>query len=130
MTAPSFELADEISKSLHDCEVMWAKFESFMLELEEFAKEDWISFKSKTYLFDEFLTQWFNLLRTSEVNPVSVRIQREIDQYRVSPSAFFQMVSSLEFLNKTTNQLEPFPPRQLSVPQKRDLLGPSCPSVR
>ena len=45
MSIPSFEVADEINKSLSDYEAMWFLLEDFNSGLQELAKEDWISFR-------------------------------------------------------------------------------------
>ncbi|KAA3681038.1 dynein heavy chain 2, cytosolic [Paragonimus westermani] len=82
MTSCSFDLAEEVAKDLREHEAIWSEFEAFSNGLEEFAREDWISFKSKSYQFDEYLTAWFNKLRSIEATPMTVRLQREIDQYR------------------------------------------------
>ncbi|KER30421.1 hypothetical protein T265_03154 [Opisthorchis viverrini] len=82
MTPPSFGLAEELATDLKTYESMWSEFEAFNNGVEEFAKEDWISFRTKYYLFDEFLASWFNKLRATEVTPMTVCLQKAIDQYR------------------------------------------------
>ncbi|KAG5445317.1 Cytoplasmic dynein 2 heavy chain 1, variant 2 [Clonorchis sinensis] len=82
MTPPSFELAEELATDLKTYESMWSEFEAFNKGIEEFAREDWISFRTKYYLFDEFLASWFNKLRAAEVTPMTVCLQKAIDQYR------------------------------------------------
>ncbi|THD25188.1 Cytoplasmic dynein 2 heavy chain 1 [Fasciola hepatica] len=81
MAPPSFATSDEVAKDLDEHEIMWTQYENFSTELEQLAREDWISFRSKCYLFDEFLTTWFNKLRSTEANPMTVRLQKEIDHY-------------------------------------------------
>ncbi|VDP84192.1 unnamed protein product [Echinostoma caproni] len=81
MSPPSFSTSEEVAKDLDEHEIMWSQYENFSNELDQLAQEDWISFRSKCYLFDEFLTTWFNKLRSSEANPMTVRLQREIDRY-------------------------------------------------
>ncbi|KAF7232339.1 hypothetical protein EG68_08731, partial [Paragonimus skrjabini miyazakii] len=82
MTPCSFDLAEEVTKDLQEHEAIWSEFEAFSNGLEEFCREDWISFRAKSYQFDEYLTTWFNKLRSTEATPMTVRLQREIDQYR------------------------------------------------
>ena len=62
---------------------MWSQFEAFDSGLEELAKEDWISFRTRYYAFEEFLTHWFDRIRSEEKTSMSVRLQKEIDKYKV-----------------------------------------------
>src|SRR4051812_10471301 len=39
-------------------------------------------FRSKTYLFDEFLQQWVDKLKAMPATPVSVRLQKDIENMK------------------------------------------------
>ncbi|CAH8521205.1 unnamed protein product [Heterobilharzia americana] len=82
MTKPDFSLADELSKDLNDHSLMWLEFDNFSKALQVYAKEDWISFKSRYYIFEEFLTEWSDKLRSSQTTAMTVRLQKEIDRYK------------------------------------------------
>ncbi|XP_044894140.1 cytoplasmic dynein 2 heavy chain 1 isoform X9 [Felis catus] len=80
---PSLSLADSISKDIESCAQIWALYEEFQQRLEEMANEDWISFRTKTYLFEEFLMNWHDRLRKVEEHSVmTVKLQSEVDKYK------------------------------------------------
>ena len=68
--------------------------------LNELAKEDWVTFRSKTYRFDEFLSNWQEKLRNLPNNEstksskkhsstnMNVRIQQDIENYRLITPLF------------------------------------------
>ncbi|XP_058542508.1 cytoplasmic dynein 2 heavy chain 1 isoform X7 [Neofelis nebulosa] len=80
---PSLSLADSISKDIESCAQIWALYEEFQQRLEEMANEDWITFRTKTYLFEEFLMNWHDRLRKVEEHSVmTVKLQSEVDKYK------------------------------------------------
>ncbi|CAF1577664.1 unnamed protein product, partial [Adineta steineri] len=96
MTEPSFQDLDEVSNDIAQIKNVWGVYEEYQQELNELTKEDWITFRSKTYRFDEFLSNWQEKLK--QISPVAdtgkaskktsttnmnVRIQQEIDNYRL-----------------------------------------------
>lgn len=58
MGEPYFPMIDEIEESLKQHEQVWGLFDEFNSSMEEFSKEEWIVFRSKTYRFEEFLANW------------------------------------------------------------------------
>jgi dynein heavy chain 2 len=55
--------------------------------MSEFQKEDWVSFRTKTYKFDEFLQIWQERLRkeigkSSKPSTMQLKIQQDIDTYK------------------------------------------------
>ncbi|CAF3644553.1 unnamed protein product [Adineta steineri] len=97
MTEPSFQDLDEVSNDIAQIKNVWGVYEEYQQELNELTKEDWITFRSKTYRFDEFLSNWQEKLKqispvadtgksskkTSTTTNMNVRIQQEIDNYRL-----------------------------------------------
>uniref|UniRef100_A0A1I7SEA2 Cytoplasmic dynein 2 heavy chain 1 n=1 Tax=Bursaphelenchus xylophilus TaxID=6326 RepID=A0A1I7SEA2_BURXY len=55
-------------------------YEEFDTELKKLGETEWILFRNKAYLFDEFLQEWTNKLKQLPVNPIVVRLQRQIEQ--------------------------------------------------
>ncbi|CAD5207663.1 unnamed protein product [Bursaphelenchus okinawaensis] len=55
-------------------------YEEFDSELKKLGETEWILFRNKAYLFDEFLLEWSAKLTNQPVNPIVVRLQRQIDQ--------------------------------------------------
>ncbi|ROT63098.1 hypothetical protein C7M84_019029 [Penaeus vannamei] len=83
MGEPYFPMIDEIEESLKQHEQVWGLFDEFNSSMEEFSKEEWIVFRSKTYRFEEFLSNWNDKLRSSgETTVVTVRLIHELEKYR------------------------------------------------
>ncbi|XP_063807614.1 cytoplasmic dynein 2 heavy chain 1 isoform X2 [Pseudophryne corroboree] len=84
MEAPDFSLADEIRIDIEGCTRTWSLYEEFYQGFNEKAREDWISFRSKYYSFEEFLLSWHDRLRKMEEHTtMSVKLQTEIDRYKM-----------------------------------------------
>nr|WAW84826.1 cytoplasmic dynein 2 heavy chain 1 [Halisarca dujardinii] len=84
MSEPDIPLLGELRADLESCSEMWSMYDSFASELQALKEQDWLSFRGKKYLFEDFLTQWFERLRGLEPPPsvVSLRLQRDIDRYQ------------------------------------------------
>ncbi|KAK2099397.1 Cytoplasmic dynein 2 heavy chain 1 [Saguinus oedipus] len=81
---PNFSLACSISKDIESCAQIWAFYEEFQQGFQEMANEDWITFRSKTYLFEDFLMNWHDRLRNVEEHSVmTVKLQSEVDKYKI-----------------------------------------------
>ncbi|XP_058887125.1 cytoplasmic dynein 2 heavy chain 1-like [Acipenser ruthenus] len=81
---PDFALADSILRDIEDFSVTWSLYEEFQEGFLEMTKEDWITFRSKTYLFEEFLFMWHERLRKQEEHTtMTVKLQDEIDKYKM-----------------------------------------------
>ncbi|XP_073414467.1 cytoplasmic dynein 2 heavy chain 1 isoform X2 [Dendrobates tinctorius] len=84
LEAPDFSLADEIRSDIDGCTKTWSLYEEFYQGFNEKAREDWISFRSKCYSFEEFLLSWHDRLRKMEEHTtMSVKLQTEIDRYKM-----------------------------------------------
>ncbi|XP_077154626.1 cytoplasmic dynein 2 heavy chain 1 isoform X5 [Ranitomeya variabilis] len=84
LEAPDFSLADEIRIDIDGCSKTWSLYEEFYQGFNEKAREDWISFRSKCYSFEEFLLSWHDRLRKMEEHTtMSVKLQTEIDRYKM-----------------------------------------------
>ncbi|XP_041438616.1 cytoplasmic dynein 2 heavy chain 1 isoform X2 [Xenopus laevis] len=84
LEAPDFFLADEIRIDIEDCSKTWSLYEEFYQGFNEKAKEDWISYRSKCYSFEEFILSWHERLRKLEEHTtMSVKLQKEIDKYKM-----------------------------------------------
>jgi dynein heavy chain 2 len=100
MNEPTFEDLDEVNKDITRIKNVWGIYEEFQEELAVLAKEDWVTFRSKTYRFDEFLSHWQEKLKQlsnhestkSSKKPSSsnmnVRIQQDIENYRLLTPLF------------------------------------------
>ncbi|OXB57863.1 hypothetical protein ASZ78_016437 [Callipepla squamata] len=80
---PDFSLSKVVSQDIKCCAEVWALYEEFYQGFQEKAKEDWITFRSKTYLFEEFLFNWHDKIRKMEEHTVmTVKLQKEVDKYK------------------------------------------------
>ncbi|XP_023565248.1 cytoplasmic dynein 2 heavy chain 1 [Octodon degus] len=81
---PDFSPARTISEDIESCAQIWALYEEFQQGFQEMANEDWITFRTKTYLFEEFLMTWHEKLRKIEEHSVmTVKLQSEVDKYKL-----------------------------------------------
>lgn len=100
MEKPVFRDLDEVAADISRIKSVWGVYEDFQDALAELAKEDWVTFRSKTYRFDEFLSTWRDKLKQSSSNEstksskkqstsnMSDRIQQDIDNYRLIAPLF------------------------------------------
>nr|CAD7453926.1 unnamed protein product [Timema tahoe] len=52
--------------------------------LQSMSQEEWIIFRSKTYKFEEFLSEWQERLKnSSETTLLTVRLLQDLDRYKV-----------------------------------------------
>ncbi|XP_061575223.1 dynein cytoplasmic 2 heavy chain 1 isoform X3 [Cololabis saira] len=80
---PDFSLAEETKTDMEEHSQMWGLYEEWQQGFTEKAQEDWITFRSKTYLFEEFLFAWQDRLRKLEQpTAMSVKLQGEVDKYK------------------------------------------------
>ncbi|XP_034460809.1 cytoplasmic dynein 2 heavy chain 1 isoform X1 [Hippoglossus hippoglossus] len=83
LEAPDFSLAEETKIDMEECGQMWGLYEEWQQGFTEKAQEDWITFRSKTYVFEEFLFTWQERLRKQEQpTAMSVKLQAEVDKYK------------------------------------------------
>ncbi|OWK62944.1 Cytoplasmic dynein 2 heavy chain 1 [Lonchura striata] len=81
---PDLSLSEVVSQDIQSCAEVWALYEEFYQGFQEKAKEDWITFRSKIYLFEEFLFNWHDRLRKMEEHTVmTVKLQKEVDKYKM-----------------------------------------------
>ncbi|XP_051252504.1 cytoplasmic dynein 2 heavy chain 1 isoform X6 [Dicentrarchus labrax] len=83
LEAPDFSLAEETKRDMEQYSQMWGLYEEWQQGFTEKAQEDWITFRSKTYVFEEFLFTWQDRLRKLEQpTAMSVKLQGEVDKYK------------------------------------------------
>uniref|UniRef100_A0A8C5EPV0 Cytoplasmic dynein 2 heavy chain 1 n=1 Tax=Gouania willdenowi TaxID=441366 RepID=A0A8C5EPV0_GOUWI len=84
LETPDFSLAEETKRDMEEYSQMWGLYEEWQQGFAEKAQEDWITFRSKTYIFEEFLFTWQDKLRKlDQPTAMSVKLQVEIDKYKV-----------------------------------------------
>ncbi|KAF1521633.1 Cytoplasmic dynein 2 heavy chain 1, partial [Eudyptes sclateri] len=81
---PDLSLSKVVCQDIKSCAGVWASYEEFYQGFQEKAKEDWITFRSKTYLFEEFLFNWHDKMRKMEEHTImTVKLQKEVDKYKM-----------------------------------------------
>ena len=96
MKEPTFADLDEVFNDIQQIKNVWGLYEEYQRELGELTKEPWVQFRSKTYRFDEFLAHWqdklkeisANATKKSSATTTTIRIQQEIDNYRLVTPLF------------------------------------------
>lgn len=102
MPQPTFDDLEEVLNDIAQIKNVWGVYEQYQQELHELTKEQWLTFRSKTYRFDEFLSNWQEKLKQFTMNAdsnkktskksstsnVNIRIQQEIDSYRLVTPVF------------------------------------------
>uniref|UniRef100_A0AC35UGK5 Cytoplasmic dynein 2 heavy chain 1 n=1 Tax=Rhabditophanes sp. KR3021 TaxID=114890 RepID=A0AC35UGK5_9BILA len=110
--SPSINILAEIDADIKESETNFIMFEDFSQNLKQFGNEEWVVFRAKTYLFEEFLSEWEAKLKESQPTHASVRIGKEIFLLK-------EMCLSLKFLRgevlSVDHWLEIF--RLLSIPK-------------
>ena len=79
--APNFEV-QKIDKEIAEQTESWKIFEEFREELKKISDEDWLSFRSKLYLFQEFFLAWSEKLKSRSKETVSRFISSQIELYK------------------------------------------------
>uniref|UniRef100_A0A8R1DG42 Cytoplasmic dynein 2 heavy chain 1 n=1 Tax=Caenorhabditis japonica TaxID=281687 RepID=A0A8R1DG42_CAEJA len=87
LNPPKLDIIDEIDDDIKQFEDNWLIYEMFNSELDTLAQEEWIVFRSKTYLFDEFLQKWMEKLKTTSQTHMSVRLMKDVEHFKEVSSA-------------------------------------------
>ncbi|VDL62610.1 unnamed protein product [Nippostrongylus brasiliensis] len=82
LSKPEFFVLDELGADIQEFENNWVIYEEFNTELQTLADEEWIVFRSKTYIFDELLQKWMEKLKAGQQTHMGVRLLKEIDTFR------------------------------------------------
>ncbi|KAF1768244.1 hypothetical protein GCK72_000056 [Caenorhabditis remanei] len=84
---PKLDIIDEINEDIKQFEDNWLIYEMFNNDLDTLSQEEWIVFRSKTYLFDEFLAKWVEKLKGSNQTHMSVRLMKDVEHFKEVSSA-------------------------------------------
>ncbi|PIC50730.1 hypothetical protein B9Z55_000152 [Caenorhabditis nigoni] len=84
---PKLDLIDEIDDDIKQFEDNWLIYEMFNNDLDTLSQEEWIVFRSKTYLFDEFLGKWMEKLKGGSQTHMSVRLMKDVEHFKEVSSA-------------------------------------------
>uniref|UniRef100_A0A7M5UV62 Cytoplasmic dynein 2 heavy chain 1 n=1 Tax=Clytia hemisphaerica TaxID=252671 RepID=A0A7M5UV62_9CNID len=82
MESHEFPLIEELETDISTFENMWKLYEEFNTDLEMLSQQDWISFRSQTGKFDDLLGSWVDILKKTEPNVMTLKIQKDVDSYK------------------------------------------------
>ena len=61
---PQFKQLNELQTEIESTIATWELFDTYNGELEVLAKEEWITFRSQLFTFEDFLLGWSEKMRT------------------------------------------------------------------
>eukprot|EP00842_Homolaphlyctis_polyrhiza_P004738 jgi/Hompol1/5265/HPOL_004290-RA len=82
VTPPDFSELELVREDLSKNEEMWSVCEEYIEAINSLRREDWISYRSKAYQFDEFIAQWTDKIRVRQMDAISTQLLHDIDSYR------------------------------------------------
>uniref|UniRef100_A0A0N5CE75 Cytoplasmic dynein 2 heavy chain 1 n=1 Tax=Strongyloides papillosus TaxID=174720 RepID=A0A0N5CE75_STREA len=74
-----FSILNSIDEDIKDAENNFLIFEEFNEGLQKYGEEEWIVFRNKTYLLEEYINEWEVKLKEFQPTHASIRIGKEID---------------------------------------------------
>ncbi|VDD87207.1 unnamed protein product [Enterobius vermicularis] len=87
MDEPLFPTLEVMNSDLENFEQVWLLYEQFSNDIAMLGREEWVVFRTKIYVFDELLMTWKERLRKLPPSGITVKIDKEIDNYMGSTAA-------------------------------------------
>ncbi|KAI8896032.1 dynein heavy chain and region D6 of dynein motor-domain-containing protein [Globomyces pollinis-pini] len=81
VSQPDFPEIALLREDLNNFVEVWCICEEYIAGIERFTKEDWITFRTKSHLLDDYLALWTEKL--SSKHPMFSHILKDIDSYRI-----------------------------------------------
>ena len=82
MPSPNFTHYSDIVTELVEQEEAWKLYDQYEKELAVMAGQDWLSFRSKVFSFQDFFTTWGDKIKSKERNVVSNYLRSEVEKFR------------------------------------------------
>ncbi|KAJ3088912.1 Cytoplasmic dynein 2 heavy chain 1 [Quaeritorhiza haematococci] len=79
---PEFSDLEQVKVDIEKTEEMWALYSEYSHAIEDIMKEDWISFRGRTHVFEDLLGKWAERIRSRETDAIASHIQQDMDSYR------------------------------------------------
>src|SRR5690606_23096090 len=73
---------DETEEDLKKYESVWNLYESYIAELDELTKQDWLTYRKKTGTFEDFIAKWTSKLKEARKDSITIHIRDELDLFR------------------------------------------------
>ncbi|KAI9209802.1 uncharacterized protein BJ171DRAFT_594818 [Polychytrium aggregatum] len=80
--APDFAELHDVSSDIRHFEEMWGFYAEYTAAVASVMKEDWISFRLRSYSFEDMLTKWMERIRSREMDTISATILQDIDKHK------------------------------------------------
>ncbi|KAF5224191.1 hypothetical protein ECC02_002777 [Trypanosoma cruzi] len=78
---PNFHQITLTVEDVMETAAMWELYEAFRESLHELRKEDWLTFRGHTYLFEDFIKEWRKKLSGGDVSKSNSSVGRVIVEY-------------------------------------------------
>jgi len=82
MPPPEFAGLQDVEADIESYVASCALFEEYMAELEKLASEDWISFRQRTYVFEDFVVAWKEKAQTCPPGAIADHLRAELNNYQ------------------------------------------------
>lgn len=79
---PQFAGLQDVKADLESYVASCALFEEYMTELEKLSSEDWISFRQRTYVFDDFVVAWKEKSQACPRGAIADHLRTELNNYQ------------------------------------------------
>jgi dynein heavy chain 2 len=80
--SPEFTEMKALKSDLENSQQAWGLCQEYSAGIQELAKSDWITIRTKSHLLEEHLEKWSERLRTRDIDSLSTTILQDIDTYR------------------------------------------------
>lgn len=100
LSVPSYEFpsAESIQHDLATNDGIWGKLSAFRSRLKEFEDEDWVIFRARPYLFQEFLDEWESKFDNESKSEFIIAVLKDIQEHRVRDMFFTLFSLAWDFL--------------------------------
>ncbi|KAG5494148.1 hypothetical protein JKF63_01983 [Porcisia hertigi] len=78
---PDLQPIEDAESDIEDYVNMWSMLGDFQQQVQDLCKEPWISFRAKTYRFEDFVKLWQEKLKEIPANSVAVHIRTMLDNW-------------------------------------------------
>ncbi|PRP81711.1 hypothetical protein PROFUN_10811 [Planoprotostelium fungivorum] len=77
-----FSGIEDLEQEINAYEESWSFYETFTTSLQGLREENWLTFRNKLYVFDDYLTEWSEKAKLRNKDNVTIYVISELDKYR------------------------------------------------
>ncbi|KAJ9467285.1 Cytoplasmic dynein 2 heavy chain 1 [Diplonema papillatum] len=78
---PDMGKLKDVKEDVQSLTSVWALYEGFVGEVDEFKEENWFAFRSKAFKFEDFVRDWKEKLKEKPTNDVVIYIRSKLDSW-------------------------------------------------